>query len=108
MYKRQAFGFALFALILALAGCNDYGNTFQSPTGAAIGFLAPSTISAGASGFTLTVQSPSGGFVTQTVVQWNGKTIPTTYVSVSIVTATVTAAQIATAGTVYVLSLIHI
>jgi WD40-like Beta Propeller Repeat len=100
--QRPAFGFALFALILALAGCNDYGNTFQSPTGAAIGFLAPSTISAGAPGFTLTVQSPSAGFVTQTVVQWNGKTIPTTYVSVSIVTATVTAAQIAKAGTVYV------
>ncbi|MGA2430868.1 MAG: hypothetical protein ABSH13_20395 [Candidatus Acidiferrum sp.] len=100
--RRPAFGFALLAVILAIAGCNDYGNTFQSPTGAAIGFLAPSTASAGGPAFTLTVQSPSGGFVTQTVVQWNGKTIPTTYVSVSIVTATVTAAQIAAAGTVYV------
>ncbi len=100
--RHTGFGFALLGVILAIAGCNDYGNTFQSPTGAAIGFLAPSTASAGAPGFTLTVNSPSGGFVTQTVVQWNGKTIPTTYVSASSVTATVTATQIATAGTVYV------
>jgi len=100
--RHTGFGFALLGVILAIAGCNDYGNTFQSPTGAAIGFLAPSTASAGAPGFTLTVNSSSGGFVTQTVVQWNGKTIPTTYVSASSVTATVTAAQIATAATVYV------
>ena len=29
--QRPAFAFALFALLLALAGCNDYGNTFQNP-----------------------------------------------------------------------------
>jgi hypothetical protein len=95
-------GVALLAAILAVAGCNDYGNTFQSPTGAAIAFLAPSDASAAGAPFTLTVSSPSGGFVTQTVIQWNGKTIPTTYVSAATVTATITTAMIAKPGTVFV------
>jgi hypothetical protein len=100
--RRPALGFALLAGILGVAGCNDYGNTFQNPTGASISFLAPSTTSAGSAGFTLTVSSPSGGFVTQTVVQWNGKTVPTTYVSASTVTAAITTAMIANPGTVFV------
>ena len=100
--RRPALGIALLAGILGVAGCNDYGNTFQNPTGASIAFLAPSTTSAGSAGFTLTVSSPSGGFVTQTVVQWNGKTVPTTYVSASTVTAAITTAMIANPGTVFV------
>jgi hypothetical protein len=100
--RRPVLGVALLAGILGVAGCNDYGNTFQNPTGASISFLAPSTASAGAPGFTLTVSSPSGGFVTQTVVQWNGKTVPTTYVSASSVTAAITTAMIAKPGTVFV------
>jgi WD40-like Beta Propeller Repeat len=98
----RTMGLAFLATILVLTGCNDYGNTFQNPTGAAIGFLAPTDASAGGQAFTITVSSPSGGFVTQTVVQWNGKTIPTTYVSASTVTATVSAALIAKAGTAFV------
>jgi hypothetical protein len=102
LMRRPALGFALLAGILGVAGCNDYGNTFQNPTGASISFLAPSTASAGSPAFTLTVSSPSGGFVTQTVVQWNGGTIPTTYVSASTVTAAITTAMIAKPGTVFV------
>src|SRR3984957_280985 len=94
--------FAVIASLVAASGCNDYGNTFQTPTGAPISFIAPSQGNAGGAGFTISVASPSGGFVTQTVVQWNGKTIPTTFVSASSVTATVTAAMIAKAGTVAV------
>jgi hypothetical protein len=100
--RRPALGLALLAGILGVASCNDYGNTFQNPTGASISFLAPSTASAGSAAFTLTVSSPSGGFVTQTVVQWNGKTIPTTYVSASSVTAAITTAMIANPGTAFV------
>jgi len=33
--------------IFAVAGCNDYGNTFQNNTGAVLSFLSPSRISAG-------------------------------------------------------------
>jgi hypothetical protein len=97
-----ASGLVLLTAILTVAGCNDYGNTFQNPTGAAISFLAPADASAGGGDFTLTVNSPTGGFVMKTVVQWNGKTIPTTYVGAATVTATVAAALIAKPGTAFV------
>jgi hypothetical protein len=93
---------AAIASLFALTGCNDYGNTFQSPTGAPISFLAPSQANAGGAAFTITVSSPSQGFVAQTVVQWDGKTIPTTFVSAATVTATVSADLIAKSGTNFV------
>ena len=99
--ERSTLGIAL-AAIFAVAGCNDYGNTFQNPTGAAINFLAPADANAGGSDFTLTVTSTSGGFVAQSVVQWNGKTIASTYVSATQVSATVPAALIAKPGTAFV------
>ena len=61
--------------IVAVAGCNDYGNTFQNNTGALLTFLSPANIPAGSSGFTITMNG--AGFVPQTKVQWNGKTCPT-------------------------------
>jgi hypothetical protein len=94
------FGIAV-ALFLA-SGCNDYGNTFQYPTGASIRSLSPSTVAAGGPDFTLTVLG--GGFVAKTVIQWNGKTLTTTAVTdssgnVLYVTGTVPAALIAQPGT---------
>ena len=63
-----------FCGIFFVAGCNDYGNTFQSPGGAALSFLSPSQVPAGSGQFTLT---PNGsGFVKGTLVQWNSKTCP--------------------------------
>ena len=41
--------------IFVIAGCNDYGNTFQNNTGASVTFLSPSNISAGSPDFTITV-----------------------------------------------------
>src|SRR5262245_58985948 len=67
-----AFAFA----VICWTGCNDYGNTFQSPTGARLRSLSPSDASAGGDTFTLNLFG--AGFVPKTVVQWNGKTIPTT------------------------------
>lgn len=95
----------LLATIVALAGCNDYGNTFQSNTGAVISTLSPSNVSAGGPDFTLTISG--SGFVAKTVVQWNGKTISSTAVTdaagnVLYMTATVPAALTATAGTAFV------
>ena len=70
---------AACALALAVigwtAGCNDYGNTFQAPTGARLSSIAPSNASAGGSTFTLNLFG--AGFVPKTVVQWNGKNLPT-------------------------------
>ena len=68
--------------IFFVAGCNDYGNTFQSPGGALLAFLSPSQIPASTCAsasqscpsFTLTLNG--SGFVPQTKVQWNGKNCP--------------------------------
>lgn len=77
-----AMAVAAFA-IFVVAGCNDYGNTFQSPGGAFLSFLSPSQIPASTCaststqtcpGFTLTLTG--SGFVAKTLVQWNGKTCP--------------------------------
>jgi hypothetical protein len=96
-----ACAFAL-AVICWTAGCNDYGNTFQAPTGASLRSLSPSNASAGGDTFTLDLFG--GGFVPKTVVQWNGKNIPTTVTTdannnVLTVTATVDKSLIAVSGT---------
>ena len=62
--------------LVALAGCNDYGNTFQSNTGAILSSLSPSNIPAGGGDLTITVDG--AGFVTKTVVEWNGQKLVTT------------------------------
>jgi hypothetical protein len=60
--------------------------------------LSPASAVAGSAGFTLTVNG--SGFVTSSVVHWNGAARPTTVVSATQLRATVTAADIATAGSV--------
>jgi WD40-like Beta Propeller Repeat len=96
------------AAILAVAGCNDYGNTFQNNTGASIAFLSPAQISAGNGDFTLTVNGR--GFLAKTVVQWNGKSLPTAFTfdsggNIVNVTATVPAALVAKPGVATVITL---
>jgi hypothetical protein len=96
-----ACAFAL-AVICWTAGCNDYGNTFQNPTGARITSIAPANVSAGSGAFTLNVFG--AGFVTGTVVQWNGHTLSTSLVedanqNVLYVTATVDGSLVTKAGT---------
>jgi WD40-like Beta Propeller Repeat len=94
--------------ILAVAGCNDYGNTFQANTGAQVTFLSPSNISAGSPDFILTING--SGFVKQTYVTWNGKklnttvTLDSTLTVVTLVTAAVPAALVAKPGTATVLT----
>jgi hypothetical protein len=100
--------------IFVVGGCNDYGNTFQNNTGASISFLSPAQISAcvptaaTTCDFTLTVNGT--GFVTKTVVQWNGtllKTTPTLDSGGNIVneTATVPAALVAKPGVATIITL---
>ena len=91
--------------LFAALGCNDYGNTFQVPTGATIISLSPGTTSAGSASFTLIING--GGFVKNMVVQWNGKTIPTTLTmdgagNVTGVSAMVDASLVAKQGTAFV------
>jgi hypothetical protein len=99
-----AFAVALVA-IFAVTGCNDYGNTFQVPTGASITSLSPANVTAGSPQFTLTVTG--SGFVAKTVVQWNNNTIPTQVQTdangnVLGITATVPASLVAKPGTAFV------
>src|SRR5277367_3414902 len=69
-----ALAVALLA-IFVIAGCNDYGNTFQANTGAQITTLSPSNIAASSPSFTLTING--SGFVTQTYITWNGQKLTT-------------------------------
>jgi WD40 repeat protein len=107
--RSLALAAAIIASLFAISGCNDYGNTFQASTGVQTAFIAPSQANAGGAAFTLTVSGTSdsngSGYVAQSVVQWNGKTIPTTVVSASTLTATVSAALIAKPGTAYIQTL---
>src|SRR5260370_2233794 len=74
--KRSGTGMAVgLSAMFAAIGCNDYGHTFQVPTGATITSLSPANATAGSPQFTLTVVG--GVFVAKTVVQWNGGTIAT-------------------------------
>jgi hypothetical protein len=93
--------------VLAVAGCNNYGNTFQSNTGATLTSLSPSEVGAGHPDFILTVNG--GIFVAKTVVQWNGQTLVTTVpvdssgnVLGNVVTAKIPASLVAKSGTVAV------
>ncbi|MDP9339120.1 MAG: hypothetical protein M3P45_09650 [Acidobacteriota bacterium] len=94
--------------ILAAAGCNDYGNTFQNNTGASVSSLSPSNVSAGSPDFTLTINGR--GFVAKTFVEWNGKKLATTInydstgTTIVSVSATVPAALVAKAGTATVIT----
>lgn len=68
-----------FLAIFAATSCNDYGNTFQSNTGAFLLFASPSNASAGGPAFTITLTG--SGFVTQTVVTWNQAKLKTCVVT---------------------------
>ena len=88
--------------------CNDYNNTFQPNTGAAISFLSPADAFAGGPAFTLTVNPfPGSSFPDQTVVQWNAQNRTTTPVknssgAITALTAAITAGDIANPGTAMV------
>ena len=63
--------------------------------------LVPTSIAPGGTGFTLTVNGT--GFVSGSVINWNGSQLTTThFVNSSQLTATVPAANITAAGTVWV------
>jgi hypothetical protein len=86
-----------------LEGCSQGNNSVQTATGATIISLAPSVIVFGGPQFTLTVfGSTINGFSSNTVVQWNGNNLKTTFVDVSTVTAVVPASLIAKPGTAHV------
>lgn len=96
----------LLALTLFTAGCGgSYGSNNMGGGGSpTITSLAPSTVTPGSLAFPLTVNGSDFG--TDAVVYWNSAALPSTYGTTAQVTATVSTADVATAGTfpVYVRS----
>lgn len=97
--------FLLCGLVL-VPGCGSGGSAGSGGSGGSgsgetktptIISLSPSSATVGWSPFTLTVDGTN--FSAGAVVEWNGTTLETTYVNQSQVTANVSAALIATAGT---------
>jgi subtilisin family serine protease len=62
--------------------------------------LSPSSVTAGAAAFNVTVSG--SGFASASLVRWNGATRPTTFVSGTQLQASVSASDVATAGTAQV------
>jgi len=92
--------FCVFLLLSVLSvfwcGCGGF-NGVLAPT---LTSINPTTIAAGSAGFTLTATGTN--FATGTTILWDGVALPTTVSSSTQLTAKVTAAQIADAGTVSV------
>ena len=82
-----------------LAGCGNGGTASNNPTptAATITTLAPATAAVGSGAFTLTVNGSN--FVSGAIVNFNGSARTTTFVSATQLTASILAADIATAGT---------
>jgi len=77
------------------ATCNQF--TTVVPTFPTLTSISPTATSTGGSQFTLTANGTN--FVSSSVVQWNGATLATTYVSATQLTAVVPAANITATGT---------
>jgi outer membrane protein assembly factor BamB len=71
-----------------------------APSPVTVTSLTPAGLNAGAPATVLTVTG--SGFLTSSVVQWNGTPLTTTYVSATSLTATVPAADLTSPGSVFV------
>lgn len=85
---------SLLLVSLWFAGCGG----FQGVVTPTLSSISPATVAAGSAGFTLTATGTN--FVSGTAILWNGVAQTTTMVSSTQLNATISAAQIASAGTV--------
>jgi hypothetical protein len=83
-------GFVLLVLVQVLQAASNPVPFIGQP-------LAPTSAKPGRLGLTLTIRGV--GFVSGSVVQWNGQALPTTFVSAESVTAAVPASSLAQSGT---------
>src|SRR5437773_808217 len=102
---RVLIGFVLCSIgvLLALSALTKSATGMSTATGTANPVplinqpLIPDAVAPGGAGFTLTVNGT--GFVSGSVVNWNGSARATTFVSTSQLTASILASDIATAST---------
>lgn len=91
---------ALFALLVvpALSGCQGGGSSggTQNPVPALTG-ISPNSATSGSAAVSVTASG--SGFVQTSVVEWNGATLSTTYVSSTSLTAQIPASDLSAAGT---------
>ena len=105
----SAIGVAMLAMfsILAVAGCNDYGNTFQYSVPSLIS-ISPSNINAGGPDLTITVSANFSQLEAGSYMTFNQKKIATTITtdaasgSIISITAVVPAAYTAKPGTFFI------
>src|SRR5262249_11050495 len=106
--RRSVSNLILSSLVIALAlrliacggGSSSPPPPPPPPPPPSISSLSPSSASAGAADFTLTVNGSN--FASNTVVRWNGSSRTTTFVSSTQLTAAILASDVATAGTAQV------
>jgi hypothetical protein len=82
------------------AGTRSNAETFTVSASPKIGAISPTSTTAGANAFTLTVTGTN--FYSDTQITWHGQPITTKHVSATQLTATVTAPIVATAGSTQV------
>lgn len=95
-HRLTVLGFSLLAIFVSL----PMSVRAQNNPAPLINSLSPTAAAPGGAAFTLTVVGAN--FVSGSVVNWNGSPRTTTFVNVTQVTAAITAADIATAGTALV------
>jgi hypothetical protein len=86
-------------MLALLSGCGSGGTTQKTSDSnpvPSIAVLAPVSVAAGLSSFTLSVSG--NGFVAASAIRWNGATLATTFIGPAQLTASVPAADIASAG----------
>jgi hypothetical protein len=93
---------ALLAAVVGLSNCGGSSSSTSTPPPPpnpvpSISLLSPSSASTGGPAFTLTVNGSN--FISTSAVQWNGSAVTASFVSASQLTASITAADIANAGT---------
>jgi len=105
--RRDGNTFAVFACVfllgVALASCGGGGGGGAPPPSnpvPTLTSLSPSNATAGGAAFTLTVNGAK--FISSSVVRWGGSSRTTTFVNSTQLTASVSATDIATVGTVEV------
>ena len=86
--------------LLALASCGDDDGNRPANPAPVVASMTPLTTPAAGDAFVVTING--SGFTRSSVVQWDGTGLPTTFVSATQLTATVSATDIATPGRVAV------
>jgi len=96
----KAIIFATLLLTALEVGCgygSNYNSTMGSTAAPNIAALTPTSTTAGAAGFVLTVNGSNFG--TDSVVYWNSMVRATTYISSGQITANISSSDVAMAGT---------